>query len=99
MKVSMKAAVASAQRVVRQAEQRRRPAMAPFDREMLRDLRARDADLRGAIYWLLTCREVMATEEREDALVTNVASWLTAHGYDPGSPKARRLLARKRVPR
>jgi hypothetical protein len=57
------------------------------------------ADLRDAIYWLL---RVLPHEYPSIWIAPTEAQafkWLCNHGYDPASPKAKRLMARKRVPR
>jgi len=63
-----------------------------------------EAELRGAIYWLLRVLEIHAVlcQKHREPLFVNVQgalNWLLEHGFAVKSPKARRLLARKRVPR
>jgi len=51
-------------------------------------------DLQGAVYWLLRVYRSAPTVPMNGAW-----GWLVRHGYTPYGPKAKRLLARKRVPR
>jgi hypothetical protein len=65
-----------------------------------KEKRDTEAELRDAIYWLLRAyRDSCAAPGNETVAWSEVWDWLRYHGYDPASPKAHRLLARKRVPR